>query len=112
VTAKLDYDGDGEREGVKAEVEGLLTLLEQTIVNASETSEARAALEADFEGQLGVATVTTVAQRKAGYNWAYVSFDGSEGVHNATYAVQLLQQSILSLNPVALSDASILRSAN
>jgi hypothetical protein len=112
VTAKLDYDGDGEREGVQTEIEGLLALLEQTIIDASATPEARAALEADFEGQLGLATVTTVDQRKAGYNWAYVTFDGSKGVHNATYAVQLLQQSILMLNPAALSDASILRKAN
>jgi hypothetical protein len=112
VTAKLDYDGDGEIEGVQTEIEGLLALLEQTIIDASATPEARAALESDFEGQLGLATVTTVAQRKAGYNWAYVSFDGSEGVHNATYAVQLLQQSILSLSPGALMETSILRTAN
>ena len=105
VMAKRRLRRRRRRRGRADEVEGLLALLEQTIIDASATPDARAALEADFEGQLGVATVTTVAQRKAGYNWAYVSFDGSKGVHNATYAVQLLQQSILFLNPGALSDA-------
>jgi hypothetical protein len=110
VMAKQDFDGDGTIEGVQVEVQGLLDRLRQTIIDASATPEARAALEENFEGKLGDATVSTVDQRKAGYNLAYVSFDGSKGVHNTTYAVQLLQQSILFLNPGALpAGAHILR---
>jgi hypothetical protein len=111
VQAKYDYDGDGNStEGVQGEVEGLLALTQAAIVDASETPEKRAILEASFEDSLGSPRVTTVAQRAAGYNWAYVSYDGSKGVHNATYSIQLLQQSILSLNPGLLpSDTHILR---
>jgi len=110
VTEKYDYDGDGDMtEGVQGEVEGLLATLEETILDASASPEQRAILEASFEDSLGSPRVTTVAQRAAGYNWAFVSFDGSKGVHNATYAIQLLQQSILSLNTRALpSGAHIL----
>jgi hypothetical protein len=106
VGAKADYDGDGEIEGVQIEVQGLLDLLQQTIIDASTTPEARAALEADFLANLGLPDVTTREQRAAGYNWTFVDFDGSTGVHNANYAIQLLQQSALSLNPDALGDAT------
>lgn len=111
VSEKYDYDGDGDlTEGVQGEVEGLLVALEETILDASASPEQRAILEASFEDSLGSPRVTTVAQRAAGYNWAFVSYDGSKGVHNATYSIQLLQQSILSLNPRALpGGAHILR---
>jgi hypothetical protein len=102
VRAKQDFDGDGSIEGVQSEIGGLLSLLEETIIAASATPEAEAILTASFEDSLGSPTVTTVDQRKAGYNWAFVSYDGSTGVHNANYSVQLLQQSILFLDPGAL----------
>lgn len=108
VAAKDDYDGDGAVEGVQEEVDGLLDLLEATIVATARSPEAAAALTADFEGELGDTTVTTVAQRKAAYNWTFVSYDGSRGVHNATYSIQLLQRSILSLDPAALDSRAIL----
>ena len=101
--AKQDYDGDGEIEGVQNEIGGLLDVLEQAIIDASVADSSRAALEADFEANMGSADYTTVDQRKAAYNWAYVTFDSSRGVHNTTYAVQLLQQSILYLSPEGLS---------
>ncbi|MCA9726717.1 MAG: ammonia-forming cytochrome c nitrite reductase subunit c552 [Candidatus Eisenbacteria bacterium] len=102
VIAKQDFDGNGQIEGVQDEIDGLLANLEQTIIDASVADSSRAALEANFEGTMGSAAYTTKDQRKAAYNWAYVSFDHSHGVHNANYAVQLLQQSILFLNPGAL----------
>ena len=114
VMAKQDYDGDGGIEGVQEEVVGLLDQLEEAIIeHVRERDQASGdALAADFEGQVGVATVTTPDERKAAYNWAYVAFDGSKGVHNAAYAVQLLQQSILFLEPTQLSsNAYILRRA-
>jgi len=106
VLAKEDYDGNGMIEGVQVEVAGLKDILEQTIIDASTTPEAKAALEEDFEGNLGDTTITTKPQREAGYNWAFVEFDGSSGVHNAAYAIQLLQQSILYLDPNALPDTA------
>ena len=108
VMAKDDYDGDGVVEGIQEEVRGLLDTLEQTIIDASTSEAARMALEENFEGNNGNPELTTPEQRAASYNWAYVAFDGSSGVHNATYAIQLLQKSIESLNPGALPRAAIL----
>ncbi len=113
VMAKFDYDGDTQTEGVQDEVTGLLDLLKNAILDASASEAQRDSLLADFEENVGKAHITTQAQRKAAYNWAFVSFDGSLGVHNATYAIQLLQQSILSLNPDLLpAEAHILRESN
>ncbi len=112
IMAKQDFDDDGTIEGVQGEIEGLLATLEQAIIDASESPEKRAILESSFEDSLGSPRVTTVDQRKAGYNWAFVSFDGSMGVHNTTYAVQLLQQSIELMTPGALSQSAIIRDAN
>jgi len=97
VMAKADFDGDGIVEGVQEEVQGLLDKLQLAILDASTSPEARAAFERNFIGALGDAMISTRAQRAAGYNWAYVEFDGSKGIHNATYSIQLLQQSIESL---------------
>ena len=35
--------------------------------------------------------------RESGYNLVFVEADGSHGLHNADYAIQLLQQSIKKL---------------
>ena len=59
-------------------------------------------LEEDFDTNLPKKDVSTVDQRKAGYNYYFVEFDASAGVHNRTYAIQLLQQSILFLDPQGL----------
>jgi hypothetical protein len=108
VLAKADFDGDGAIEGVQEEVQGLLVTLEEVIIEACPTEECRTKLTENFEANNGNATYTTPAMRAASYNWAYVSFDGSSGVHNAAYSVQLLQKSIESMNPEALMQAAIL----
>jgi len=102
IPAKADLDGNGMIEGIQTEIAGLLALLEQTIIDASVTEAARIALEANFSGNIGNPMLTTRDQRAAGYNWTFVEADASTGVHNAVYSIQLLQQSILSLDPGAL----------
>jgi hypothetical protein len=99
IPAAADYDGNGTVEGLQTEVEGLMAELETAILNASDTSDHRAALLAGWPGTLGDATVTSVAQRSAGYNYMFVLNDKSMGVHNAVFAVKLLQQSIAFLTP-------------
>ena len=115
VIAKDDYDGDGTVEGVQDEVVGLMHNLEQTIIEATpaDSVEDRAALQAaldagEFDTAAGNIEYTTIEQRKSGYNLFYVEFDNSKGVHNATYAIQLLQQSILALDPGKASQMRIL----
>jgi hypothetical protein len=99
ILAKEDFDGDLAIEGVQHEVEGLLVILRQAIIDASTSPEDSLALEQNFESALGDTNVTSRRQREAGYNYLFVDFDSSDGVHNTTYAVQLLQQSTLYVNP-------------
>jgi len=114
VLAKDDFDGDGAIEGVQGEIQGLLDTLAWSIVDASTSQASREALAAAagdhdaFAGLLGNATITTADQRKAGYNWAFVDYDGSKGVHNTTYSIQLLQRSILFLDTGKLGKARLL----
>lgn len=110
ILAKEDFDGNMAIEGVQLEIDGLLSILEQAIIDASDTPEHRAALEADFEGAIGDTLISTREQREAAYNYFFVDFDSSRGVHNTTYAIQLLQQSTLAINPGMLPrNAYILR---
>ncbi len=114
IMAKEDYDGDGAVEAVQEEVEGLLDTLKVAIIEASTSEAAQDSLEnaEDFSEPLGNASITTADQRKAGYNWAFVEFDQSKGVHNTTYAIQLLQRSILFLDSEKLGKAYLLTEAN
>ncbi len=80
-----DYDGDAVHgvvvEGVQTQVSNLLSRL--------------AALLPPFShGSIGVNANSSVEQLKAAYNYDFVSADGSHGVHNAGYAVDLLKASI------------------
>jgi hypothetical protein len=101
IMAKQDYDGNGQIEGVQLEITGLLGILKQAIVDASLTPGAADSLAnaEDFAAAVGDTLITTVEQREAGYNYFFVDFDGSHGVHNTTYAIQLLQQSTLAIAP-------------
>ncbi len=108
VGATEDYDGNGVIQGVQLEVEGLLTILYDAILDASDSPAHRAALVANFGTAIGDITISTLAQRKAAYNYFFVEYDGSRGVHNALYAIQLLQQSTLSLAPKQLARATLL----
>jgi hypothetical protein len=108
VGAKVDYDGDGTIEGVQDEVRGLMEVLREAIIEASKSPEARQALIDDFELAIGDTSISTRDQRAAAYNLFFVEFDGSSGVHNANYAIQLLQQSILFVDPDGMSAEAVL----
>jgi len=78
-----DYDGNGKIEGVQTEVQGLMAAL-------------RAQLPKDAEGEVLNSPVTpansTEAQRKAMWNYNLIKIDGSYGIHNTSFTVQLLQK--------------------
>lgn len=76
-----DYDRDGSIEGVQTEIQGLLEQIALLLP------------------PVGSSTVTftntyTAAQRKAYWNYLFVKYDGSYGVHNPKYASTLLQLSL------------------
>ncbi len=86
-----DYDGDGIAEGVQTEVKGLLNLLEPGILST---------FPGTSESEIGKINITsagfgtlTTDQKRALYNYNFVVMDSSFGIHNTSYAVQLLQRS-------------------
>lgn len=110
ILAKQDFDGNGLIEGVQTEVTGLLTLMETAIAATGLDSIAALGLQTavgkpdthDVWTPVINAGINPVDVRKAAYNYFAVSFDGSLGIHNAAFAIQLLQQSYLFLtgNPI------------
>jgi hypothetical protein len=85
-----DYDGDGVAEGIQTEVHGLLELLKTGLLAIPGMSEGG-------HGTLDIASGDfanmTDDQKRARYNYNLVVDDGSYGVHNTNYTVQLLQRS-------------------
>ncbi|MFH1892088.1 MAG: hypothetical protein ABIK83_05320 [Candidatus Zixiibacteriota bacterium] len=89
--ATADFDWDDETEGVQDEIEGLLDSLKTLLINegllvyyeeddAYEPPEDYIVSDADSAGAV--------------FNYLYVHEDKSEGIHNTSYAVALLQSSI------------------
>ncbi|MCH7521746.1 MAG: hypothetical protein IIB42_08635 [Candidatus Marinimicrobia bacterium] len=114
IMAWADFDGNGTVEGVEDEVHGLLDLLADSLIArfADLGVDTSAAAGFDLEHALGEvihyfydATDTVIVDsvmipqvlRESGYNLVFVEADGSHGMHNADYAIQLLQQSIKKL---------------
>ena len=91
-TADGDYDGDGTTEGVQDEVTGLLEAL---ALQLPPTAENEVTVTEDY----------TVAELRAAYNYMIIKNDGSSGVHNLGYAVDLLQTSYRNLTGGALPNA-------
>ncbi len=104
-----DYDNDGTTEGVQDEVRGLLELLKEEVLEET-PSTADVTISHDGEYFLiargGASPVAAdesntdlldptndAALLRAMFNWYWVEFDGSFGVHNHKYAIQLLQKS-------------------
>jgi hypothetical protein len=86
-----DYDGDGTAAGVQTEVSGLI----ENLYAAIEAADAQDGISrpggpgAPVEVETGL---TTSLLREACWNYNFVVTDGSLGVHNTVYAVQLLQR--------------------
>lgn len=109
LTAGGDYDGDGQKEGFQDEVAGLLALLKDA---------AGAALNGGGFTSQGGAFVFTDADNNpienvepevyaAAYNWYLVTSDGSLGVHNPTFTIQLLQRTYNALTGENVPNAAL-----
>ena len=96
--APADYDGNGRTETMQQEVQGLYerllnnkgTGLLQTMKNP--IYDAKGNFIENNKTQYPVEVVGAL------YNYKFVKEDGSKGIHNTTYAVQLLMDSIKSLD--------------
>ncbi|MFZ4393995.1 MAG: ammonia-forming cytochrome c nitrite reductase subunit c552 [Kiritimatiellia bacterium] len=78
-----DYDQNGRVEGVQTEITNMMYRLAMLLgTNASPTTTGISTNNADY------------FKRAAYYNWWFVYYDGSKGVHNPKYAAALLRSSI------------------
>ncbi len=97
-TAYGDYDGDGTVEGVQDEVQGLLDIL-------------AAELPKDDEGNIpssGIDTMNlTKTQLSALWNYILIRDEGSLGIHNTAFAVQVLQKTYKQLTGIDVPGATL-----
>ncbi len=85
--AQSDYDNDGQQEPVHQEIEGLISLLKKSLPPTG--SE-----DVSYED---IAASNDERMKKAYYNLQLIEDDGSEGMHNVRFAVDVLQKSITTL---------------
>jgi hypothetical protein len=87
----VDFDGDGELEGIQDEIAGMVDTLQARLLTAG-------LIEWDDEDQAYVPVdglvVPDADSAGAVFNWEFVKEDRSGGVHNTAYALALLQSSI------------------
>jgi hypothetical protein len=95
--AAADYDGDGKVESIQEEVQGLL----DRIINKQGTGYLQTMKDPLYDPK-GVFIRNKVQYPVevvgALFNWKFVKEDGSRGMHNTKYAVQLLMDSIKALD--------------
>jgi hypothetical protein len=93
--AQNDYDGDGETKGFQDEVDGLIALVEEAVSEALDGATFSSGQGAIQFVDANEEPVTDVPEEvyNAAFNVMLLRNDGSQGIHNPIYAVQLLQQS-------------------
>jgi hypothetical protein len=103
--ARKDYDGDGVIQGVQTEVQNLLNNLTRLLPNSQYKANPNDYV-ADGLVKTSVSTKTNWPVRflQAAWNWQFVNVEGSHGIHNASYAVGLLNASIADLTDDADND--------
>jgi len=116
IDAKKDFDNDGTTEGIQEEVSGLVDLLVDELYTdfaATYVGTDPEITTSDMIDSLANTFEETDAEavrfRSAGYNLIFAVEDGSMGVHNPAYIIQLLQQSILFLDDTAIPPENVLR---
>lgn len=88
--ARGDYNGDGNTAGIQSEVEGLLQILSHAILTQISGTSLQARGDIAWSSASFVAASTE--QKAAVYNYNFVHNDGSRGIHNTAYAIQILQR--------------------
>ncbi|HDZ12703.1 MAG TPA: T9SS type A sorting domain-containing protein, partial [Bacteroidetes bacterium] len=94
IMAKKDYDGDGVIESAQDEVAGLLDNVGKLLPPLGDP-------------KVTESSAYTPVQLKAAYNYEFVKNDGSYGVHNFQYAVNLLKVSYEALTTGSIGAGTI-----
>jgi hypothetical protein len=109
ILAKVDYDRDGTIESAQDEIRGLMDEVGELLppLGVPEVD----VTQEDYDPTLTGLTPEEVAQRKlflkAAYNYKFVEEDGSYGIHNFQYAVNLLRASYNALTTGSLGAGTI-----
>ncbi len=82
--ASKDFDGDGTKESIPQEIAGLETLLSTWLPPSGIDS-------------IDYTQITTENQKKAFFNYQLIANDGSKGMHNARFSIDVLTKSIIAL---------------
>jgi len=107
--AKGDYDGDQKIEGIQDEVTGLLEILAKAISEELDGGSFEASKGAINYYDKNGNPISSVPDKVylASYNYLLIEHDGSKGVHNPLFAVQLLQYSYKELTGQNVPNAAI-----
>lgn len=101
-----DFDGDGVDFGVQTEVQRLTEILFDAIRDADTLGAVGRPGGALTPAQLSPdPSRSTTVLRRAVYNYNFVVTDGSSGIHNTTYVVQILQRTYEQLTGVPFGTA-------
>jgi hypothetical protein len=95
-----DFDGDGTKEAVQEEIDGLIRLLRIQLPPVGIDT---------IDWNL-IKTNDNILEKKAYWNYQLIAYDGSRGMHNTQFAVDVLTQSIAALNgtiPVELTSFTV-----
>lgn len=86
---RQDFDGDGTVAGVQTEVKGLMKQLAVMLPPYGENS-------------VSVTEEYTPAELRASFNYFFVKYDGSYGVHNLNYTLGILRGAIADVSGVSM----------
>jgi len=96
INGNADHDGDGRDEGLQREVIGLMKRLAHTLP-AAEGHDA-------YDPHDDPDSTWTPTEIKAAFNYDYVYYDGSYGIHNPRFTIALLIESIRAVRSLAMDD--------
>jgi len=88
--ASADYDRDGTIEGIQDEIDGLITILRTQLPPTGVDSVSYSLVQSS--GDLNI--------KKAYWNYQLIAYDGSRGMHNTKFAVDVLNKSIAAIGGV------------
>lgn len=89
IVAAQDYDGDGQTKSFIEEFEGLFTQLKMALPPVGEPT-------VDWQQMDN----TNITQKGAYYNYRYINYEKSKGMHNPKYIIGLLQTTVQVLTGV------------
>lgn len=106
--AKEDYDGDGKKEGFQDEVKGLMDAVRgaiKTKLNGGTFEPGGGKFT--FKDASGKAIKGPEDVYMTTYNLSLIEWDNSKGIHNPSFAVQMLQQTYKALTGKDVPNAKL-----